>query len=844
MGKKIFLLILLFFLPASLLSQIRHIESFEGTANDTPFWQLRFSPNAADSLGFVVLRNDSALFFEGSASLQMDWGIDNCEIWGRLSRIEHWLPGDSLLDFAFYDTLSLWYYIDRPASAPGAVELRLLLFDVSDSENGNLSDCSDSVEVFYSFHYILDQAPGWQRLLIPLEQSMSIGGQGFNLTQWSGIPGNEVLDLDKIKGYAFEFAISSGSDSSSSNGSMHVDAMSVFTTRDRHDFIFNGVTYPPNVKASYIGQDGGIEISEEDSYSASKSIKWTTSANELYSGPVFTFEQPLDYSLHWQKTPLSFKMRMGEARGDIKIIISDDDKDGDGPDQSFYAEDVIESMWMNYNGFWDAFRMPLQNFDRFAGAAPMDSSRLWQVRFLITDSASLGQTIYLDDILLGEPFDSGRPEQPIFTAFPDDGAYCNVISWEDLSEETNESYTIYFSEALITPQNFYSDDVEVAATGISGEVQFFRHRLIAPLNDSELNYYYAVTCVDSEGSESLPVDDCLVANRGRGWAVISYLAAFPFSADGDLSEWTGQKPFIMKPSDGSGTVVDGTVIDGDADLSARMWLACDAEALYVAFEIDDDTLICGMPERDLWDNDSPELFIGLYDAHNMPHEEQQEGREPDYQFNLGTAGVFHHMSGHFVVDSSSADYRFTATGNGQYRVEARLPFERIAALRPDSLFMPQPGQRIPLDVSINDIDSGTRREGILTLSPDNQDMSWRDVSRWSHSWVWDEANALHEPLNMPPSEFELLPNYPNPFNPETTLRFTVPPGKKRAVHIAVYNIRGQQIAVLADGLFEPGPHRIQWHGSDHNGQPLPAGVYFYLLKSGATRLAGKMVLLR
>ncbi len=843
MGKKALLLILLFFLPASLLSQIRHVESFENTANDTHYWQLRTSPNAADSLGFIALKDDSMHFMEGNASLRMDWSVDNCEIWGGLSRIEHWLPGDSLFDIAFYDTLSLWYYVDQPASAPGAVELRLLLFDVSDSEKGNISDCSDSVEVYYSFHYILDQAPGWQRLLIPLKQSMSLGEQGFNLTQWSGISGNEVLDLDKIKGYAFEFAISQDTDSYKVDGTLHMDAMSVFTTRDRHDFIFNGIAYPANITASYIGQDGGIEISEEESYSASKSIKWTTSANELFTGPVFTFEQPLDYSLHWQKAPLSFKLRMGEARGDIKIVISDDDSDGDGPDQSFYAEDVIESMWMNYNGFWDAFRMPLQNFDRFAGAAPMDSSRLWQVRFLITDSASLGKTIYMDDILLGEPFDSGRPEQPVFTAFPDDEAYCNVISWEDLSVETNESYTIYYSEAPITPQNFHSDDVEVAAAGIPADVQFFRHRLIAPLNDRELNYYYAVTCVDIRGNESLPVDDCLVVNQGRGWAVISYLPAFPFSADGNLAEWTDQKPFIMKPSDGSGTIVDGTTIDGDADLSARIWLACDAEALYVAFEIEDDTLICGMPERDLWDNDSPELFIGLYNAHNLPHEEQQGGSEPDYQFNFGTAGVFHHVSGLFVVDSSFADYRFAA-GNGQYRVEARLPFERIAALRPDSLFVPQPGQRIPLDVSINDIDSGNKRDGILTLSPDNQDMSWRDVSRWSHTWVWDEANALHEPLNMLPSELELLPNFPNPFNAETTLRFTVSSGKRRAVRITVYNITGQQITVLADDLFEPGAHRISWDGSDHNGQPLPAGVYFYLLESGATRLAGKMVLLK
>ncbi len=93
-----------------------------------------------------------------------------------------------------------------------------------------------------------------------------------------------------------------------------------------------------------------------------------------------------------------------------------------------------------------------------------------------------------------------------------------------------------------------------------------------------------------------------------------------------------------------------------------------------------------------------------------------------------------------------------------------------------------------------------------------------------------------------PKSFALHSNYPNPFNPETTLRFDVPGRSK--VTVTVYDILGKKIAVLADKEYDAGYYQIRWDGRNRSGQAVPAGVYFYRLQADNFMQTNKMILLK
>ncbi|MFQ5706821.1 MAG: T9SS type A sorting domain-containing protein [bacterium] len=78
-----------------------------------------------------------------------------------------------------------------------------------------------------------------------------------------------------------------------------------------------------------------------------------------------------------------------------------------------------------------------------------------------------------------------------------------------------------------------------------------------------------------------------------------------------------------------------------------------------------------------------------------------------------------------------------------------------------------------------------------------------------------------------PQNFKLDPNYPNPFRSQTTLFYELP--ERSFVTIKIYNVLGQEIAVLVSKELESGQHSVQWNGLDKNQQPVAAGMYFVTL---------------
>jgi len=107
--------------------------------------------------------------------------------------------------------------------------------------------------------------------------------------------------------------------------------------------------------------------------------------------------------------------------------------------------------------------------------------------------------------------------------------------------------------------------------------------------------------------------------------------------------------------------------------------------------------------------------------------------------------------------------------------------------------------------------------------------------------VSDAVRGLLE--DAMPKEFSLGQNFPNPFNPSTTIPVTVP--RTSPVTLRVYSILGELVRTLHIGLLEMGRHSFEWDGTTQEGRTVSAGVYLVQLATeGGQRFVGKMVLVK
>jgi arylsulfatase A-like enzyme len=90
--------------------------------------------------------------------------------------------------------------------------------------------------------------------------------------------------------------------------------------------------------------------------------------------------------------------------------------------------------------------------------------------------------------------------------------------------------------------------------------------------------------------------------------------------------------------------------------------------------------------------------------------------------------------------------------------------------------------------------------------------------------------------------FELYPNYPNPFNPDTKISFHLPVSSN--ISLVIYNAKGQEVAVLFNGLVAQGKHKVIWNGLDMNNKEAASGIYFARLETKMSKETRKLILLR
>lgn len=105
-----------------------------------------------------------------------------------------------------------------------------------------------------------------------------------------------------------------------------------------------------------------------------------------------------------------------------------------------------------------------------------------------------------------------------------------------------------------------------------------------------------------------------------------------------------------------------------------------------------------------------------------------------------------------------------------------------------------------------------------------------------------QRQLMSKSATVAAEKFDLSDNYPNPFNPSTTIRYQL--RESANVMLAIYNILGQRIRILVQEMQAPGHYTLQWDGRDETGRAAASGVYIYRIQAGRYVAGKKMILLR
>ncbi len=147
---------------------------------------------------------------------------------------------------------------------------------------------------------------------------------------------------------------------------------------------------------------------------------------------------------------------------------------------------------------------------------------------------------------------------------------------------------------------------------------------------------------------------------------------------------------------------------------------------------------------------------------------------------------------------------------------------------------------VPLD------GAGPSAPGATYVSGTGGSGSWSQMSGYDVAIRIRTAPTLSASVDdmeeLSPDSYTLSHNYPNPFNPSTTINYTL---QRRAhVNITIYNLLGQRINTIVEEVKAAGEHTTRWDGKDYDGKPVATGIYLYRIKAGDFSESKKMLLLK
>jgi hypothetical protein len=717
------------------------------------------------------------------------------------------------------------------------------------------NDGSGRTGIQFSARQPIDLTDTWQVAMVTLRMKCEPGVDSLRLqcvspTGKKGIVFHPITDNDWHK-YKFPLPLFTYTENSSTFDWSGVTTIDLMTEADavagKISYItdwyiataptivlFNGIAVPLNLDLKTWGASSVDVIRGTGNGAGSNALQWVQ--GEGKTGFRFGISPAANLSEVWEEDSLNVEIKTAQAAGPVTIML-----------YSAGTSDVVGVSFAPVaDNQWHHYMFPLRSLTPLRGTTEFDPATITSVEVQAGDAGDhgiAGTAVNFFNFWTGNPFLDRVPPAPPSDLCLSSEQFANLIMWSDSPGETHERYNIYYSDKPITDIK----QAEVARMRIKEDVGQAEHLLFAPMLDQPVSYYYAVTCMDASGNESVPAFLDPYPNTAQGIPVVSlHGPGANFVADGSLSEWSGVRPFHRRPSDGTQYVVSwGQPFNNDADLSFDAYLAVDNSYLYIAFDVTDNNVNFAASATS--DQDSPNLHIGLYNWHGSPHLTYKRGPHPDYLIRFTKSRALIDLVSH--GDSlllPGADYYWGAHSTTGYRVEARIPWTLLAERGGDSVFVPVEGCRIPIDFMVNDADAGVTRESMLEWSPFSDGTSDTDPSVWVNTWMgesWAITTAIKDDQDFALS-YALSQNYPNPFNPMTSIRYTIGGVRgqglgARDVSLIVYDLLGREVATLVDEPKAPGSYEVRFDGSR-----LASGVYVYQLTAGSFNQSRKMILMK
>lgn len=263
-----------------------------------------------------------------------------------------------------------------------------------------------------------------------------------------------------------------------------------------------------------------------------------------------------------------------------------------------------------------------------------------------------------------------------------------------------------------------------------------------------------------------------------------------------------------------------------------------------------DAILTPIPTNANWNQDAIEIYFDGDNSKtpNGVSPDPGNGLAPaDFQFTIPYLykGVeVGHLYSCFgtVIDTTGIEYKIVdrdardntgslpVEGSG-YNIEVKIP---LAALSIDGTAA---GALLGFELQLDNSSSATIGRGGMEKWWNASNNSWTDASIWGTAKLGGVVDGV---IGRTPSiarGYRLDQNYPNPFNPSTYITFELPKSEK--VRLAVYNLLGEQVAVLVNGVMSGTSHTVTFDAKN-----LASGIYFYKLEAGNTVLAKKMILLK
>jgi len=293
----------------------------------------------------------------------------------------------------------------------------------------------------------------------------------------------------------------------------------------------------------------------------------------------------------------------------------------------------------------------------------------------------------------------------------------------------------------------------------------------------------------------------------------------PPTIDGDMAagEWDIASELSMARVEG-GRPLD-SIITSWKDHGASFWTMWNENYFCVFANVVDDSLD-GSEKASPWNSDCIEIF---FDGNNGKTTSYETANDVQWRYVYGETPAAH------PGGNGRGEYLFKNTSTG-YNFELRIPKDSLL-----NNFLVS-DMNIGFEISNADRDGGHGQESVLHWWTTNG-LTWQNTALFGTALLSGVTTGVERNDHSVVTSYELGQNYPNPFNPSTNITFALP--KSERVKLAVYNLLGKEVAVLANGVRSAGPHMVSFNAGN-----LASGVYFYKLQTESTLLTKKMVFIK